>query len=506
MLNNKALAKLIKAATKGSLYHKTTANGTTLTTWTGNAAIIAEADIVPVKGTKYITSAAIDYAATTGDFRTGEDVEADDVIGVPEDKYNFVCEVEYRTLKEATTFAAGKHALNKLLTTVHFNANANVIEALDGNRIYTRRVQEIAAEATIPADVFRFNGINEKVKIYAGEHNYMLCGDGFTIIGNLYEGQYFKVYEMMKYQEDGNTRVTVDVDDFIDVMKTLKAAKSKNPVVFNVTREGIEYYLDVDGIETRGSIDAKVEGTPMLIGLNPKYLFDAVNVINTKRAYITLNNQKAPIFIEDEGFIYNNVILPVNIDIDFYKSIFSKEAAKETEEGQATETETEAETVAEKKEEAATEATEATEATTEEKPETAATAPAKSETSQATQASKERTENIMNENKKESKPETINTAASKATAPATAPARFLAPALSELPTPKQEKKQAPVNLGMLPGVHYKTTKSADHINIWIFGNTKQHKETLKAAGFRWAPNWKGASDRSGWYKREMIVQ
>ena len=160
----------------------------------------------------------------------------------------------------------------------------------------------------------------------------------------------------------------------------------------------------------------------------------------------------------------------------------------------------------EKKEEATTEATEATEATTEEKPETAATAPAKSETSQATQASKERTENIMNENKKESKPEAINTAASKATAPATAPARFLAPALPELPAPKQEKKQAPANLGMLPGVHYKTTKSADHINIWIFGNTKQHKEALKAAGFRWAPNWKGAPDRSGWYKREMIVQ
>lgn len=139
----------------------------------------------------------------------------------------------------------------------------------------------------------------------------------------------------------------------------------------------------------------------------------------------------------------------------------------------------------EKKEEATTgaaEATEATESTTEEKPETAATAPAKSETSQATQASEERTENIMNENKKESKPETINAAAS------------------------QEKKQTPVNLGMLPGVHYKTTKSADHINIWIFGNTKQHKETLKAAGFRWAPNWKGVPDRSGWYKREMIVQ
>lgn len=158
----------------------------------------------------------------------------------------------------------------------------------------------------------------------------------------------------------------------------------------------------------------------------------------------------------------------------------------------------------EKKEEKTGE--EAETATTEEKPETAATAPAKSETSQATQASKERTENIMNENRKESKPETINTAASKATAPATAPARFLAPAMPELPAPKQEKKQAPVNLGMLPGVHYKTTKSADHINIWIFGNTKQHKETLKAAGFRWAPNWKGAPDRSGWYKREMIVQ
>ena len=59
-------------------------------------------------------------------------------------------------------------------------------------------------------------------------------------------------------------------------------------------------------------IDIEKEGKDILIGFNPKFLIDALRVIDDEEVDLYMVNPKAPCFIKnaEESYIY--LILPVN--------------------------------------------------------------------------------------------------------------------------------------------------------------------------------------------------
>ena len=54
------------------------------------------------------------------------------------------------------------------------------------------------------------------------------------------------------------------------------------------------------------------EGRDLLIGFNPKFLIDALRVIEDEEVDLYFMNAKAPCFIKDEKETYISLILPVN--------------------------------------------------------------------------------------------------------------------------------------------------------------------------------------------------
>ena len=52
----------------------------------------------------------------------------------------------------------------------------------------------------------------------------------------------------------------------------------------------------------------------MLIGFNPKFLIDALRVIDDEEVDLYFMNAKAPCFIKDEDESYIYLILPVNFN------------------------------------------------------------------------------------------------------------------------------------------------------------------------------------------------
>ena len=52
----------------------------------------------------------------------------------------------------------------------------------------------------------------------------------------------------------------------------------------------------------------------MLIGFNPKFLIDALRVIDDEEVDLYFMNAKAPCFIKDENQSYIYLILPVNFN------------------------------------------------------------------------------------------------------------------------------------------------------------------------------------------------
>ena len=59
-------------------------------------------------------------------------------------------------------------------------------------------------------------------------------------------------------------------------------------------------------------IDIEKEGKDIMIGFNPKFLIDALRVIDDETVDIYLVNPKAPCFIRDKEENYIYLILPVN--------------------------------------------------------------------------------------------------------------------------------------------------------------------------------------------------
>ena len=56
------------------------------------------------------------------------------------------------------------------------------------------------------------------------------------------------------------------------------------------------------------------EGKDLLIGFNPKFLIDALRVIDDEEVTLYLMNAKAPCFIKDDEENYIYLILPVNFN------------------------------------------------------------------------------------------------------------------------------------------------------------------------------------------------
>ena len=67
-----------------------------------------------------------------------------------------------------------------------------------------------------------------------------------------------------------------------------------------------------------GSMDESIfitkEGKVLLIGFNPKFLIDALRVIDDEEVDLYFMNAKAPCFIKDENQSYIYLILPVNFN------------------------------------------------------------------------------------------------------------------------------------------------------------------------------------------------
>ena len=68
----------------------------------------------------------------------------------------------------------------------------------------------------------------------------------------------------------------------------------------------------LDAFSNISQIDIEKEGKDIMIGFNPKFLIDALKVIEDEEIDIYMVNPKAPCFIRDEQQNYIYLILPVN--------------------------------------------------------------------------------------------------------------------------------------------------------------------------------------------------
>ena len=100
----------------------------------------------------------------------------------------------------------------------------------------------------------------------------------------------------------------------IDRAMLLVKEGDKKPIIINIGDDTMELKIQSQLGSMNEDILIAKEGKDLLIGFNPKFLMDALRVIEDEEINIYLTNAKAPCFIRDEKESYIYLILPVNFN------------------------------------------------------------------------------------------------------------------------------------------------------------------------------------------------
>ena len=100
--------------------------------------------------------------------------------------------------------------------------------------------------------------------------------------------------------------------DCIDRATLLVKEGDKKPVIIDVKDTSMQLKMNSTVGSMDEDIDIDKEGKDLKIGFNPKFLIDALRVIEDEEIIIYMVNPKAPCFIKDESESYIYMILPVN--------------------------------------------------------------------------------------------------------------------------------------------------------------------------------------------------
>ena len=232
------------------------------------------------------------------------------------------------TLKEVvrqTIFSIADNDNNKLMTGELFDINGSTLKvvSLDGHRISIRKIElkdsyepkKVVVPGKTLNEISKIlpGDADKDVNIFFTQKHILFEFDNTVVVSRLIEGEYFKIEQMLS--SDYETKVKINKKEFlscIDRATLLVKEGDKKPIIINITDGSME--LKINSIVGSMNEDINIEksGKDIMIGFNPKFLIDALRVIDDEEIEIYLVNPKAPCFIKnaEESYIY--LILPVN--------------------------------------------------------------------------------------------------------------------------------------------------------------------------------------------------
>lgn len=234
------------------------------------------------------------------------------------------------TLKEVirqTIFSIADNDNNKLMTGELFDINGSELKvvSLDGHRISIRKImlkndyepKKVVVPGKTLSEISKIlpGDADKDVNIYFTQKQVLFEFDNTVVVSRLIEGEYFKIDQMLS--SDYETKVKINKREFLDCIDRatlLVKEGDKKPIIINITDASMELKINSIIGSMNEDIDIEKSGKDMMIGFNPKFLIDALRVIDDEDIDIYLVNPKAPCFIRDAEEKYIYLILPVNFN------------------------------------------------------------------------------------------------------------------------------------------------------------------------------------------------
>lgn len=239
-------------------------------------------------------------------------------------------EISQFSLKELirqTIFSISDNDTNKIMTGELFEIkddNFKVV-SLDGHRISVRNIllknsyddnsvivpgkTLIELSKIIPGDV------DKDVSIYLCENHVIFEYDQVKVVSRIIEGNYFKIDQMIS--SDYETKLDINNRELLEVINRstlLVKEGDKKPIVFDINDNTASLSIRSTIGSMKEDLDIEKTGKDIKIGFNPKFLIDALRVIDDETVSLYMVNPKAPLIIKNEEGSYLYLILPVNFN------------------------------------------------------------------------------------------------------------------------------------------------------------------------------------------------
>ena len=257
----------------------------------------------------------------------GRDAEEFAALPIMEkDEFISISQFSLKEIIRQTIFSIAPNENNKLMTGELFEIRDNVLKvvSLDGHRIAIRNLElkdgcsdkKVVVPGKTLSEVSKIlsGEMDDEVKIYFSENYLLFEFDRTIVLSRLIDGEYFRIDQMLS--TDYETKVVVNRQSFInsiDRATLLVRESDKMPVILDIQDDVMDLQINT----ALGSMDEETAiektGKDIVIGFNPKFLLDALRVIDDEEVSLYFVNAKAPCFIRDDAGNYIYLILPVNI-------------------------------------------------------------------------------------------------------------------------------------------------------------------------------------------------
>ena len=252
----------------------------------------------------------------------------DDFSYLPAVEWEDSVEISQFTLKNLinqTIFSIAANENNKMMSGELFEIRSGYLRvvSLDGHRISIRRV-ELRESCPDRKVIVPGKTLQEISKILSGEMDDMIRlsfarnhlvfeMEGTTVVSRLIEGEYFSIDQMIS--TDYETKLVVNKREFlscIDRATLFVREGDKKPIILDIRDDELTLSIDSPLGSMNEELAIMKEGKDLMIGFNPRFLIDALRVIDEEEVTLYMVNPKAPCFIRDEDETYTYLILPVN--------------------------------------------------------------------------------------------------------------------------------------------------------------------------------------------------
>ena len=241
------------------------------------------------------------------------------------DKMITLSQFQLKEVINQTIFSIAINDNNKMMTGELFEVNEGTLKVvgLDGHRIAIRNIKlegrSDDVKVVIPGKTLQeiskiLNADAESfVNIYFTNNHVLFEFDQTHVVSRLIEGDYFKISQMLS--NDYETKVSINKKEFLDSIdraNLLIREGDKKPIIINILNGLLQVNVNSAIGALNEDIDIDKEGKDIMIGFNPKFLMDALRVIDDENVTMYLVNHKSPCFIRDKEENYIYLILPVN--------------------------------------------------------------------------------------------------------------------------------------------------------------------------------------------------